>query len=95
MTLDEKLKLIGFSDFIHLNIKERDGLKRLTYTGYFKGNIFSIRLVYIGSSWHIDLFDDNNVICGTLKTTKEEINMNKLIYFFKNYYFKKPLSDKL
>ena len=54
MTDQEILHQAGFGGFVHLRKTERDGKKRLTWTGVRNDCLFTIRVVASATGWQVD-----------------------------------------
>jgi len=92
--INEKLILIGFKDFVHLDKNKRDGMERKVFNSFFNGDWISITLIKQGEEWIVDKLDDNGVIQKMLAINKE-IKVEDVILFFKNFYFSDSISALL
>ena len=83
MPLENKLKKIGFTNFIHLNIDKRDNLRRLTWTGYYKKENITVLIVENNEHWSIEkiFFNDKDLI---LNGFPEDDNIEELINYIEN-----------
>ena len=83
MPLENKLKKIGFTNFIHLNIDKRDNLRRLTWTGYYKKENITVLIVENNENWSIEkiFFNDKDLI---LNGFPEDDNIEELINYIEN-----------
>lgn len=86
MTIEEKLRLIGFTGFVHLRKEKRDGFDRLFFTSKHNDHWFSIMLVKKEDNWLVEKINGNYEFIDLFK--KNEIDIEDIFYFFKNYYYK-------
>ncbi|MEN2488500.1 hypothetical protein AAYQ05_11935 [Flavobacterium sp. B11] len=80
MTIKEKFLLIGFTGFVHLDKKMRDGKERITFCSKYCNEWIFLLLVNEDDIWKIEKNEDNDIISTTIDT-------EDLLLFFKNYYY--------
>lgn len=51
---EEYLTKLGFTDFIHLKMADRDGQKRMSWMGVINNEIVAVRVALIDNRWLID-----------------------------------------
>lgn len=87
MTIKEKFLLIGFTGFVHLDKKKRDGKKRITFCSKYDNEWIFLLLVNEDDIWKIEKIEDNDIISITLNKNKSSLDAEDLLLFFKNYYY--------
>jgi hypothetical protein len=85
-TTDEKLNLIGFKDFIHLNKKNRDNCERKVLNTFYDENWLNIKLKKVENEWTVETIDDNGIIQSKIGSDKK-LTIENIIYFFKTFYY--------
>ncbi|QLC65302.1 hypothetical protein LPB248_03080 [Flavobacterium sp. LPB0248] len=87
MTIKEKFLLIGFTGFVHLDKKKRDGKERITFCSKYCNEWIFLVLVNEDDIWKIEKVEDNDIISSTLNKNKSSLDAEDLLLFFKNYYY--------
>lgn len=87
MTIKEKFLIIGFTGFVHLDKKNRDGKERITFCSKYRNEWIFLLLVNESGIWEIEKIEDNDIISTTLNKQKSSIDAEDLLLFFKNYYY--------
>ncbi|MBL0737277.1 hypothetical protein JI750_10295 [Flavobacterium sp. GN10] len=87
MTIKEKFLMIGFTGFVHLDKKNRDGKERITFCSKYRNEWIFLLLINERGIWEIEKIEDNDIISTTLNKQKSSIDTEDLLLFFKNYYY--------
>ncbi|MDP5201638.1 hypothetical protein [Flavobacterium sp. DG2-3] len=87
MTIKEKFLMIGFTGFIHMDKKKRDGKERITFCSKYHNESIFLLLVNENSIWEIEKIEDNDIVSNTLNKNKSSLNAEDLLLFFKNFYY--------
>ena len=87
MTIKEKFLIIGFTDFVHLDEKKRDGKERITFCSKYLNEEIFLLLVNENDIWKIEKMEDNDVVSATLNKNKSSLEAEDLLLFFRNYYY--------
>ncbi len=85
--MKEKFLMIGFTDFVHLDKKKRDGKERITYSSKYLNEEIFLLLVNENGIWKIEKIEDNDSISIALNKDKSSLKAEDLLQFFKNYYY--------
>ncbi|SCY17888.1 hypothetical protein SAMN02927916_1374 [Flavobacterium anhuiense] len=83
MTIKEKFLMIGFTGFVHLDKKKRDGKQRITFCSKYLNEWIFLLLVNENDIWEIEKIEDNDIISTTLNKNKSSIDADDLLLFFK------------
>lgn len=82
MTIKEKFLMIGFTGFVHLDKKKRDGKQRITFCSKYLNEWIFLLLVNENDIWEIEKIEDNDIISTTLNKNKSSIDADDLLLFF-------------
>lgn len=79
--------MIGFTGFVQLDKKNRDGKERVTFCAKYHNEWIFLLLVNENCIWKIEKNEDNDIISNTLNKHKSSLDAEDLLLFFKNYYY--------
>lgn len=89
-----KLKLIGFSSFVHLDKKERDGKERLVRWTIYQNEWIGIELVKVSNLWCVEKSTGNDDFQKCF--SPDNPSLEEVLNFFKFVFFKdSDISDLL
>jgi hypothetical protein len=94
MKTEKKLRIIGFTNFVHLNKSKRDLNKRLFFTSKYNDSWFTIMLIEKDSIWEVEKITGDKDFLSFFDNSCN--NVNDIILFFKEkFYFGSEISTYL
>ena len=85
MEIEKKLRIIGFTNFVHLNKNKRDMRKRLFFTSKYNDNWFTIMLIEKNNIWEVEKITGDEELFYFFENN--HTNVNDIILFFKQKYY--------
>jgi hypothetical protein len=81
--MENELKELGFTDFIHLRKSKRDGIKRKVWSGEYKNDLIVIIVEETGGEWKLKKIDYEPCKPAIDELMKNKNDLNSLILFIK------------